>query len=180
MAGDDLIPRAQQGDEKAVEALFRREWMPVYRLLYRSLGNRQEAEDLTQEVFIRALSALDRYEQTSTPFAGYLNVVARNLLRDRWRQRGLSLTALVDAEHVHSAAEGPERLVLAGDERARVDDLLASLPPDHQQVIRLRVIEGRSTDDVARIMQRSPGAIRVLQHRAIAMLRTQLREGTRG
>ncbi len=77
-------------------------------------------------------------------------------------------------------AAGPERIALAGDEQQRLINLLAPLPPDHQRVIRLRVIEGRSTEEVASIMQRSPGAIRVLQHRAIAMLRTQLREGTRG
>ena len=178
--GDDLIRRAQQGDRDAVESLFRREWQPVYRLLFRTLGNRHQAEDLTQEVFIRALSSLDRFEQRSTPFAGYLTVVARNLLRDEWRKRGLRLTALDDADTVPSPSDGPEHATLAGEERTRIDALLATLPADHQQVVRLRVLEGRPTDEVASIMNRSPGAIRVLQHRAIAMLRTQLREGTRG
>ncbi len=117
--GDDLIRRAQQGDRDAVESLFRREWQPVYRLLYRTLGNRHQAEDLTQEVFIRALSSLDRFKQRSTPFAGYLAVVARNLLRDEWRKRGLRLTALDAADTVPSASDGPERAALAGEEGSR-------------------------------------------------------------
>ncbi len=177
--GDDLIRRAQQGDRDAVESLFQREWQPVYRFLYRTLGNRHQAEDLTQEVFIRALSSLDHFEQRSTPFAAYLSVVARNLLRDEWRKRGLRLTALHDAEALPSRAAGPEHVALADEERRGIDALLASLPEEHQQVVKLRVIEGRPTEEVATIMNRSPGAIRVLQHRAIAMLRTQLREGTR-
>ncbi len=113
LVGDDLIQRAQRGDRDAVEALFRREWKPVYHLLYRTLGDRHEAEDLTQEVFIRALSSLDHFRQTSTPFAGYLAVIARNLVRDQWRRRGLSTAPLIDAEHLPSGSGRP------GTHRAR-------------------------------------------------------------
>lgn len=179
MTGDDLIHRAQQGNRDAVEALFRREWKPVYRLLYRTLGNRHEAEDLTQEVFIRALSSLDRFQQTSTPFAGYLAVIARNLLRDHWRRGRSTPDTLEQTDLLPSSSEGPEDIALRADERSRMDALLAPLPPDYQRVVRLRVLEGRSADEVAKMMNRSPGAIRVLQHRAISILRSQLREGTR-
>jgi RNA polymerase sigma-70 factor (ECF subfamily) len=179
MMGDDLIRQAQQGDRAAVEALFRREWKPIYRLVYRAVGDGAEAQDLTQEVFIRALTSLDRFEQTGTPFAGYLSVIARNLLRDRWRRRRLPMVPVSDAAQLASAAAGPEQAALIADEQTRLEALLAPLPPDYRKVIQLRVLEGRSTEEVAAIMQRSPGAIRILQHRAITTLRTQIQEGRR-
>lgn len=168
-----------RGDREAVEALFRREWQPVYTLLYRAVGNRAEAQDLTQEVFIRALGALERYQPTNTPFGGYLAVIDRNVLRGRWRRRGLSTIGLAAAEMVPLLADGPEQVALIADEQVRLAALLAPLPLDQRRVIQLRVLEGRSTEEVAAIMERSPGAIRVLQHRAITTLRSHLREGTR-
>ena len=177
--GDDLLQQARQGDRAAVEALFRREWKPVYRFVYRAVGDRHEAQDLTQEVFIRALTSLDRYQQTTTPFAGYLAVIARNLLRDRWRRQRHPLVTNFDRVELASLMAGPEESALIADEQTRLEAMLAPLPPDYRQVIQLRVVEGRSTDEVAAIMQRSPGAIRILQHRAITALRTQLQERRR-
>lgn len=174
---DKLLHQAQQGDREAVESLFRREWRPVYDLLYRALGQRAEAEDLTQEVFIRALSSLERYQPSTTPFAGYLAVIARNLLRDHWR-RGHTSLHLQAIPELPSPSAGPEHTALQTDEPARLQALLAPLSPDQQQVIRLRVLEGRPTVEVAKLMGRSPGAIRVLQHRALTTLRTMLAEGS--
>jgi len=179
MTGDDLIHKARQGDRAAVEALFQREWKPIYRLVYRALGDRVEAQDITQEVFIRAMTSLDRFQPTATPFAGYLAVIARNLLRDRWRRRRLTTVTDTEATQLASTAVGPEQAALIADEHMLLEALLAPLPPDYRSVIQLRVLEERSTDEVAAIMNRSPGAVRVLQHRAIATLRIQLQEGRR-
>lgn len=179
MGEDDLVRRAQRGDRDAVEALFLSEWKPVYRQLYRAVGNRQDAEDLTQDVFVRALSAIDDYQQRSTPFAAYLAVIARNLVRDHWRRGNRAKSKLTLIDLLACAPTSPEQIVVQADGRSRVESLLESLPPDYRQVIRLRVIEGRRVNEVADLMQRSPGAIRVLQHRALEMLRAQFREGTR-
>ena len=82
-----LLQRAQAGDRAAIEELFGREWRPIYGLIYRAVQNRSEAQDLTQEVFLRAFRSLDRYHDTGKPFHQYLTTIALNLLRDRWRTR---------------------------------------------------------------------------------------------
>jgi RNA polymerase sigma-70 factor (ECF subfamily) len=176
--GDELLQKAQQGDQAAIEALFRREWRPVYRLIYRSLPDPAEAQDLAQEVFIRALTSLDRFQPTTTPFAGYLAVIARNLLRDRWRKQSPPTASDTQAAHLVSTAAGPEQVALMADEQTRIAALLAPLPADYRRVIELRVLEGRPTNEVAALMGRSPGAIRILQHRAITTLRQQMHEGS--
>lgn len=179
MAPDDLLRKAQRGDPQALDTLFRREWQPIYAMIYRSVQNRAEAEDLTQDVFLRALKALDRYQETGAPFGAFLAAIARNLLRNKWRQKR---PAQVDLDHLPELASrrsGPEDSVLASDRRHRINDVLATLPPDYQTVIRLRIFEDRPAAEVAALMGRSPGAIRVLQHRALTALRSKLPEGTR-
>ncbi len=176
--GDELLQKAQRGDQAAIEALFRREWRPVYRLIYRSVLDPTEAQDLTQEVFIRALTSLDRFQPTPTPFAGYLAVIARNLLRDRWRTHPPHAASDAQMAHLASTAASPEQVALIAEEQTRIAALLALLPAEYRRVLELRVLDGRSTDEVAALMGRSPGAIRILQHRAIATLRKQMHEGS--
>src|SRR5437868_15359217 len=82
---DELLSRARRGDQRALEELCRREWRPVYAIAYHAVGNVADAQDLTQEVFLRALQALDRYEERGIPFQAYLATIARNLVRNRAR-----------------------------------------------------------------------------------------------
>lgn len=178
MVTDELVQRAQRGDREAIEDLFRREWSAVYRQVYRAVPNPAEAQDLTQEVFIRALKGLDRYQPTGAPFRAYLHAIARNLVRERQRRQRMRLVALEQAGDL-AAPLTLEELVLDALADADLRRALAALPPDYQTVIRLRLLEGRSTAEVAALMNRTPGAVRVLQYRALAMLRSLLREGAR-
>lgn len=176
MTEDQLLTRAQRGDQCALEELCRREWRPVYGVVYQAVGNPADAQDMTQEVFLRALKSLDRYQQTGAPFHAYLATIARNMVRDRWR---LKVPALIDIDAAHelpSPSAGPEESALSSAERERLTRGLATLPPDYQTVIRLRILEGRPTADVARLMNRNAAAVRQLQHRAIVMLRARLLE----
>src|SRR6476661_8011593 len=105
---DDVLSRARRGDQRALEELCQREWRPVYALAYHALGNVADAQDLTQEVFLRALRSLDRYEETRAPFAAYLATIARNLVRNRARVRS---TVELD-DDAPSAGAGPETLAI--------------------------------------------------------------------
>jgi RNA polymerase sigma-70 factor (ECF subfamily) len=177
---DSTLVRAQRGDSAALEEICRREWRPVYLLVYRTVQNQAEAQDLTQEVFLRALRSLDRFQDTGTPLHSWLVTIALNLLRDRWRRRPPHTT---DIDMVHGLATrepGPEQLVLADLDRAAVRAALASLPGDYQTVIQLRVLEARPSAEVAEMMGRRPDAVRQLQRRALAALRETLleREGS--
>lgn len=175
---DQLVRRAQQGDLAALDQLCHREWRAVYMLIFNAVPHRPEAEDLTQEVFYRALTALNRYQDTGRPFRAYLATIARNLIRDRWR-RSLPRTAPLDAlPEFEGPGPSPEELVIADAQLTVFRQALEALPPDYQSVIRLRVVDGRSTAEVAALMDRSTGAIRVLQHRALVLLRDQLQKGS--
>lgn len=179
VGADPLVTRARQGDRAALEELCRREWRPIYGLIYRSVREVAEAQDLTQEVFLRALRAFDRYQDRGVPFHAFLAQVARNLLRDRWRRHKPALVELDLAGEIASGLVGPEDQVVASDERAELLRALAILPEDHRLVLRLRLIEGRTSEEVAQLMGRSPGAIRQLQRRALVALRDALREESR-
>ncbi len=182
MGDDQLLRQARDGDRRALDELCHREWRPVYALLYHGVRDRAEAQDLTQEVFLRALRSLDRYREGAAPFGAYLATIARNLLRDRWRRKALGFVDLDQLDYVDNAARAaggeadPLERLLADAEHDRLCRALAALPADYQTVIHLRIVEGRAGAEVARLMGRSPDAVRQLQHRALVALRAALCE----
>ena len=176
MTDDRLLRRAQRGDRDALEELCNREWRGVYGVVYQAVRNRPEAQDLTQEVFLRALKSLDQYRHNGVPFSAWLATIARNLVRDRWRSKRPATVNLTDAPEMPSRGIGPEERAIQSSEHQRMHSALASLSPDHQAVIRLRVLDGLPAAEVARIMNRNPAAVRQLQRRALAALRSQLLE----
>lgn len=173
----DLLSRAQRGERAALEALCRQEWAAVYRVIAARSASRQEAEDLTQEVFVRALSRLEGFRPgRDGSFRPYLVAVARNLLRDRWRAhaRAGARVSGEDPDELPAPGRGPQEAALAAEERAALGAALAGLSPDHREVLRLRLLEGRSAPQAAALLGRRPDAVRQLQHRALAALRAAL------
>jgi RNA polymerase sigma-70 factor (ECF subfamily) len=172
---DRLLRKARDGDSQALDELCRREWRPVYAIIYAAVRDRQEAEDLTQDVFVRALKALDRYRDTGAPFRAFLAAIARNRVRDRWRKREVVQVGLDQASEPFSLDE-PEAGLAGSQLSDAVVSAIMSLPEDYRTVLRLRLWEDRSSDEAATIMGRSAGAVRVLQYRALAALRRRLEE----
>jgi RNA polymerase sigma-70 factor, ECF subfamily len=179
MAGDALLEQVQRGDRQALEDLCSREWRPVYALIYRAVPHPSEAQDLTQEVFLRAYQSLPRYQVGDAPFHAYLATIARNLLRDRWRWQRPASVELTEELGLPGPDIEPEDWAMADAEGTRILDALAMLPADYQTVLRLRVLDGRPADEVAALMARSPAALRQLQHRALVALRGLLQTGAR-
>jgi len=160
MEKDPLLEQAQGGDEDALNEVFRREWRPIFGLAYAALRDRGDAQDVTQEAFLRALRHLDQFQQRGIPFHAYLARIARNLIRDRWRG---PVAATVPLQRVELIEPGDvDTAVITTDEQAYLRDILAQLPEDYQTVIHLRILEERSTEEIASLMGRSPGAVRVL------------------
>lgn len=151
--------------------MIRLEWPRIHRIVVAETGNRDDAEDLTQEAFARVLPRLDGFADGGALHA-YLAQVARNLVRDRWRRR-----RFVDpsASVLDGTADGPgpEALALAGLDRAALSAALGRLPAEYRRVLRLRLIEGRSSDQVGALLGRSAPAVRQLQHRALVRLRAE-------
>lgn len=174
MAEDELLERAMRGERDALEELCQREWRPLYGMVYRSVGNPSDAQDVTQETFLRSLPALDRFRTTGAPFRAFLQAVARNILRDRWKRKAVGVVTLDNARRLPNPAFTPEEQVLAEAEFDALRRAILSLKEEHQTVLRLRVFEGRSAAEAARLMGRSPAAVRQLQHRAAVALRNEL------
>ena len=178
-----LLRRARAGDERALDELCRRNWKPVYRSFARLTRYPAEAEDLTQEVFLRALRSLPQFEDRGLPFTAYLLQIARNLARDRWRAGPARLVMTAEVPDRAGSGPDPESLAVDGTRREALLSALDRLTPDHRAVLRLRILEGRTTREVAALTHRSQPAVRQLQVRALAALRTALGdefgEGTR-
>jgi RNA polymerase sigma-70 factor (ECF subfamily) len=171
-----LLALASSGDRQALEALCRRNWRPVYRSVARYAADPGEAEDLTQEVFLRALRAFPQFADTGVPYAAYLMRIAANLTRDRWRARPGRVVPVGNLPEQPTPGPGPDGLAVARDQRAILLSALDRLRPDQRAVLRLRILEGRTTAEVAALTNRSAAAVRQLQVRALHALRVTLAE----
>lgn len=171
----EVIRRAQAGDPEAIGWLYDRYYLPIYRYLRVRVEDQEAAEDLAAEVFVRMIEHLPRYQSRGRPFLAWLYTIARNLLTDYYRsQRGAPLD-LPDPER----ERGDEGVMERIEVRAQQDCLwraLRQLTPEQQEVLFHRFFEGRSVEETAQLMGKQPGAIKALQHRALAALRRRMEE----
>ncbi|MCL8025695.1 RNA polymerase sigma factor SigE [Nocardioides bruguierae] len=147
----------------------------VFRLAYRLTGNRHDAEDLTQEVFVRVFRSLDTY--TPGTFEGWLHRITTNLFLDgaRRKQR-IRFDALSDerAERLTSSAPAPEVAFADQQFDDDVESALATLPPDFRAAVVLCDVEGLSYEEIAEILGAKLGTVRSRIHRGRSMLRSAL------
>lgn len=169
----ELIARAQSGDVEAFGELYERYLDPIFRYVRLRLGDERAAEDLTEMVFVRSFENLYRYRERGLPFSSFLYQVARNLLVDHFRRQPPEIS-LEDLPGEMPGAPALDEKIIWRDEVRAVEYALAQLPPDYQEVIRLRVVLGVPTASVATYMGRSEGAVRVLLTRALRSLRERL------
>ena len=169
----ELIALAQAGSREAFGDLYERHLAAIYRYVFYRAGDDREAEDLTEAVFVKAWDALDRYRPTEAPFTAWLYRIAHNLLIDAHRTRK-PMDAL-DEQHP-DGRPGPERETESREQAASVHAALSQLEPVQQQVLTLRFLAELSHAETARIVGKTEGAIRVIQHRALALLRHLLAE----
>ncbi len=168
----DLARRASAGDRRAFAALYDRNVDAVYRYAYFRLRIDAEAEDVTSEVFHRALVAMPRFEPRR-PFLAFLYTIARNVMADRVR-RERPQASFDDALAHPSDAPGPEDLATTGDDVRRLRSAIARLTPLQHEVIVLRYLESRSTKETAMVTGKPESTIRGIQMRALAALRELL------
>jgi RNA polymerase sigma-70 factor (ECF subfamily) len=170
-----LLKIAQEGNTEAFGAIYERYAEKVFRYLSAHLGSRLDAEDLTEEVFIRVWRSLPDYRERGSPFLSFVFRVARNALIDHYRRERrvvgqLSSDEVMIADH----KPGPGEIVSEQMERQELREALEGLREDYRNVLILRFLSDLSPEDTAIAMGRSAGAVRVLQHRALAALRVRL------
>ena len=164
-----LIEAAQADPARFVE-VYDRYVDRIYAWVSRRAGNRTIAEDITSEVFQHALESLPRYEWRGVPLAAWLYRIAANALADHWRQQG---------REAHGPAPDPpdEREHEELQRRVGLFQLVDRLPELQRRVIEMRFVEDRSIRDVAAALDRSEGAVKQLQLRALENLRKGLSHG---
>ena len=167
---DALIRRAQALDPEALAELYDRHFDGIYRYVYTRLHHHADAEDLTEQVFLKMVDSIDRYRPRGVAFSSWLYRIAHNLLVDRYRRAGrepMELTAEVRDARRHA---DPAAVAQHSAERRRLLAAVQRLTPEQQQVISMRFIDNLAIDEIARLMRRRAGAIHSMQHRALASL----------
>jgi RNA polymerase sigma-70 factor (ECF subfamily) len=167
-----LIDAAVGGDAAAFAALYDRHADRVYRHCYYRLGNRADAEDITQQTFLQAWKAIGRYRRGGAPFVAWLLTIAQRLAISHVRRA----REFADPEVAPAASEAsdPAEAFGASVARSTVRRAILQLRPERQEVIILRFIEGFSVEEVAGALGKTENNIRVIQHRALADLRRRL------
>ncbi|HVP04594.1 MAG TPA: sigma-70 family RNA polymerase sigma factor [Dehalococcoidia bacterium] len=174
-----LVDLARAGDEKALSELYLTYFPRVYRYILARTGNSHDAEDLAEEVFMRVLEAIERFQWREAPFSAWLFRIAHNAVISQRRKdtaRGKS-GPLTDGLPVDSA--GPDELV---ENRLALNEVMEAakrLPDAQRQVIALRFGAGLSVAETAQAMGKGEGNVKVIQHKAIAKLREMMGQAVR-
>lgn len=168
-----LVEQAKQGNTSAFGVLYERYASKVFRFLLGRIGNRQDAEDLTTEVFVRVWKYIPKFNDQGLPFSSFVFQVSRNLLIDTYRKKHHDAFLEQDPPIPDIEATNDEE-INTGITLEDIRNGLNDLPEDYQTVLTLRFFNNFSPKEISEIMQRSEGAIRILQFRALTALRKRL------
>jgi RNA polymerase sigma-70 factor (ECF subfamily) len=184
----DLVSLAQEGREAAFRELIRRYERPVFSLIYRMVRDREGAEDLAQDTFIKVLNHIDRY-RPEFKFSSWLFKIANNLAIDALRKRQIDTISIDGSPHAGTADEiEATSIQIAAQQESALDELearelgssieraIAGLRPEYRACILLRHVEGRSYEEIAATLDLPLGTVKTYIHRA----RHQLREALEG
>jgi len=186
----DVVRLAQQGREPAFRELVRRYERPVFSLVYRMVRDREAAEDLAQDTFVKVLNHIDRYSP-EFKFSSWLFKIANNVAIDHLRRRRVDTVSIDGAPDATTAAEVEASAIqLAAEQESPLDELasrelgsaieraIGALRPQYRACIMLRHVEGRSYEEIAATLDLPLGTVKTYIHRARHELRRAL-EGIR-
>jgi RNA polymerase sigma-70 factor, ECF subfamily len=170
-AGEQLLIEAAQKDPSRFAELYEDNFGRVYAFVEARVHNRAEAEDVTSEVFQKALANLRNFEWRGAPFAAWLFRIAANMIADR-SQHAAREREFPKSDDPPETTPPPDLDEI--ERRARLFRLVNSLPASQRRVVTLRFIEERSVREIAQEMGRSEGAVKQLQFRALENLRIRM------
>ena len=168
-----LVHRAQRGDKEAFTQLYESHFDKIYRYVVLRIGNKTEAEDVTQQVFLKALQSIRSFKWKGIPFSAWLFRIAHNLVVDYLRKVKKVVITPLDESSVKSDSN-PQLLV---EQRLDIEQLISAtkrLTRAQREVISLRFAGELSVTESAKAMGKSEGAVKALQHSAIVALRKAL------
>lgn len=173
MQAEGSVGKVAGGDFKSIEKICEQTWEDLYRFIYSKVQNREEAEEITQETYIKAISYIQKGDVQIENCTGFLKTVSLNILRDRWRKkmRRPALSSL--DEGLWARADSVSKTI---EERVWIESALNTLSCKQRTVLVLRIIEGYSVRETAKRMQIKEAAVRVLQYRALKHLAKIMKE----
>jgi RNA polymerase sigma-70 factor (ECF subfamily) len=171
-----LVDRAQHGERAALEELYLVHFDRIYSYLHMSVGNRHDAEDLTTQTFLKMLESIGKFRWRSAPFSAWLFRIAHNLAMDHFRasKRWHPEEEVPEPDPGEGSAAEEEALESIG--RRSMLELIENLSHEQQQVLTLKFVFNFSNGETATILGKTEGAIKSLQHRALASLQRQLEQ----
>ena len=164
---------ARSFDRQTVTAIYDTYQQPLYRYIYRQVGNVEVARDLTADTFQRFLQAIQKGTGPEQQLKAWLYRVAHNNVIDYYRRQQHRRHLPLD-EELAGTGDSPINLVARNIAAEHIRAALQQLTPDQQQVITLKFLEEMSNSEVAELLNKSVGAVKSLQHRALATLQRQL------
>jgi RNA polymerase sigma-70 factor (ECF subfamily) len=171
-----VVDAAIAGDEAALAELYNLYFPRVYRYILARTGNTYDAEDLTEEVFLRVLDAIERFQWREAPFSAWLFRIAHNAVISQRRKEGARGRPSPLSEALPVDSQGPEEMVAKRLVLNEVMKAAETLPDAQRRVIGYRFAAGLTVAETARAMGKGEGNVKVIQHKAIAKLREMLTE----
>ena len=167
------MDNTSKGQNDFIEAICAQTWKELYRFIYNKVQNREEAQDITQETYAKAIAYLEKNKDHISNYGSYLRMIAINIIRDQWRRKkrwGIS----INIEEVNPEHLKEEDFTDTVNSQSVIESALKQLTLEQQEVITLRIIKGYSVAETASIMGRKEGTIRVMQYRALQKLAVHL------
>jgi RNA polymerase sigma-70 factor (ECF subfamily) len=169
-----LVARGQDGDRDALEELYLLHFDRIYSYLHMSVGNRHDAEDLTTQTFLKMLESIGRFQWRSAPFSAWLFRIAHNLAMDHFRATKRWQPEEEVPEQPGSEEPSAELQAMHSIGRQSMLEMIEDLSEDQREVLTLKFVFGFSNGEVATILEKTEGAVKSLQHRALASLQKQI------
>jgi RNA polymerase sigma-70 factor (ECF subfamily) len=166
-----LVSRAQSGDKDAFALLYQEYVTVIYRYTYLRVGKTEQAEDITQEVFLKALNNIGGYRYKGKPFVSWLFRIAHNIIIDYYRQVNKNKFILLAETMDIMADDNPVTTVEQSMEMAKLKQVIEKLPPRQKEVISLRFGSGLSVAETAKAIGKTEGTVKKLQYEALNKLR---------
>jgi RNA polymerase sigma-70 factor (ECF subfamily) len=186
LTDQEVVELARQGRESAFRDLIGRYERPVFSLIYRLVRDRERAEDLSQDTFIKVLNALDRYDP-SYKFSSWIFKIAHNTALDHLRRKEPETLSMDGSPHARTAAEqeatslspastdeNPEEYTAAKELGGEIEEAIGRLRPEYRTAIVLCHVEGRAYEEIAQIMDVPLGTVKTYIHRARNELKREL------
>ena len=173
---DYLVQQAIKRDRVAFTALYERCVNRVYRHVYYRVSSHADAEDITQEAFVKAWQSIDRYKRTGAPFVSWIITIAGNLVIDHYRrQQKVVVTDEIYEIKPSEQIQDPAREAEMNFNNSVIKAAILKLKGNKQKVILMHFIDDLTYEEIAKALNKNEGAIRVIQYRALGELRSLLK-----